>query len=216
MVGDALFGPGNGRIFMLCEAFTVFLAMIGTTLSCMNTGARVTYAMGKDRELHGPLRRVAWRESQPASRHLDAGHYFSRGWYRCVIDALWRRRRPVRCNHKALPHGFWSSFGYTDARHDGGFAQFLLTVTLASNFGTFLLYGLSCIICVVAYHNHPKFSASAAFVCSGLRLAGQSSLHGVLSDWPVYGLWHEDGAAARLRHRFGLGSLWGNLLHPRK
>jgi hypothetical protein len=33
----------------------------------------------------------------------------------------------------------------------------LLTVTLASNFGTFLLYGLSCIICIVAYHGHPKF-----------------------------------------------------------
>ena len=51
MVGDAIFGPGNGRAFMLAEAFTVFLALIGTTLSCMNTGARVTYAMGKDDEL---------------------------------------------------------------------------------------------------------------------------------------------------------------------
>jgi len=35
----------------------------------------------------------------------------------------------------------------------------LLMITLASNFGTFLLYGLSCIICMVAYHNHPKFNA---------------------------------------------------------
>ena len=51
MVGNAILGPGNGRIFMLVEAFTVFLAIIGTTLSCMNTGARVTYAMGKDKEL---------------------------------------------------------------------------------------------------------------------------------------------------------------------
>ncbi|HEY4933013.1 MAG TPA: APC family permease, partial [Terriglobales bacterium] len=50
VVGDALLGPGHGRTFMLCEAFTVFLALIGTTLSCMNTGARVTYAMGKDKE----------------------------------------------------------------------------------------------------------------------------------------------------------------------
>src|SRR5262249_13523994 len=51
VVGNALLGPGRGRIFMLCEAFTVFLALIGTTLSCMNTGARVTYAMGKDDEV---------------------------------------------------------------------------------------------------------------------------------------------------------------------
>ena len=46
-----LFGAGNGRTFMLVEAATVFLALIGTTLSCINTGARVTYAMGKDQEV---------------------------------------------------------------------------------------------------------------------------------------------------------------------
>ena len=51
MVGDALFGQGHGRTFMLIEAVTVFLALIGTTLSCINTGARVTYAMGKDNEV---------------------------------------------------------------------------------------------------------------------------------------------------------------------
>ena len=50
IVGDALLGQGHGKYFMLAEAFTVFLALIGTTLSCMNTGARVTYAMGKDDE----------------------------------------------------------------------------------------------------------------------------------------------------------------------
>jgi len=38
MVGDAILGPGRGRIFMLCEAATVFAALIGTTLSCINTG----------------------------------------------------------------------------------------------------------------------------------------------------------------------------------
>ena len=36
---------------MLIQAATVFLALIGTTLSCMNTGARVTYAMGRDDEV---------------------------------------------------------------------------------------------------------------------------------------------------------------------
>jgi len=35
----------------------------------------------------------------------------------------------------------------------------LLTITLASNFGTFLLYMLSCFTCIVCYHGHPKFSA---------------------------------------------------------
>jgi APA family basic amino acid/polyamine antiporter len=51
MVGDALFGPGHGRTFMLLEAFTVFFTLLGTTLSCINTGVRVTYAMGKDQEV---------------------------------------------------------------------------------------------------------------------------------------------------------------------
>jgi hypothetical protein len=40
----------------------------------------------------------------------------------------------------------------------------LLTVTLASNFGTFLLYMLSCITCMVAYHKHPKFNALRHFL----------------------------------------------------
>jgi APA family basic amino acid/polyamine antiporter len=51
ILGNSFFGPGGGRTFMLCEAFTVFLAIIATTLSRMNTGARVTYAMGKDDEV---------------------------------------------------------------------------------------------------------------------------------------------------------------------
>ncbi len=59
---------------------------------------------------------------------------------------------------QALPHGFWSSFGYTTHDKMAALPNSLLTITLASNFGTFLLYMLSCIICIVAYHNHPKFS----------------------------------------------------------
>jgi len=51
IVGDGLLGQGHGKYFMLAEAITVFLALIGTTLACMNTGARVTYAMGKDDEV---------------------------------------------------------------------------------------------------------------------------------------------------------------------
>jgi amino acid transporter len=50
IVCDGLLGHGNRKYFMLGEAITVFLALIGTTLACMNTGARVTYAMGKDDE----------------------------------------------------------------------------------------------------------------------------------------------------------------------
>ena len=39
----------------------------------------------------------------------------------------------------------------------------LLTMTLASNFGTFLLYGLSCIICLVAITTIPSSSWCATW-----------------------------------------------------
>ena len=44
--------------------------------------------------------------------------------------------------------------------HDklAGLPNTLLMVTLASNFGTFLLYTLSCITCIVAFHNHPMYN----------------------------------------------------------
>src|SRR5574341_1493074 len=52
LAGTWLFGSVKaGRAFMLVQAITVFLALIGTTLSCLSTGARVTYAMGKDDEV---------------------------------------------------------------------------------------------------------------------------------------------------------------------
>ena len=50
IIGNTLLG-GHGQAFMMVEAITVFLALIGTTLSCINTGARVTYAMGRDEEV---------------------------------------------------------------------------------------------------------------------------------------------------------------------
>src|ERR1041385_2527784 len=158
IVGNALLGPGHGRIFMLVQAFTVFLAIIGTTLSCMNTGARVTYAMGKDQELPDHLGRLHEANLTP---HRAI-------WTLAVISAV------VGCVTvsnlfgdagaiadpvlKALPQGFWSSFGYLSHDQMAALPNSLLTITLASNFGTFLLYMLSCVICIVGFHNHPKYS----------------------------------------------------------
>ena len=158
-VGDALLGAGRGRIFMLIEAITVFLALIGTTLSCINTGARVTYAMGKDQEVPEHFGMLHDRTLSP---HRAI-------WALVVISMV------VGCVAllmpfgdagaiadtaiQGLPHGFWSSVWFASS-HDkmAALPQSLLTITLASNFGTFLLYMLSCIICMVAYQNHPKYS----------------------------------------------------------
>ena len=123
IVGDALLGQGHGKYFMLIEAFTVFLALIGTTLACMNTGARVTYAMGKDDE---------------APEHFGMLHAKSLSprraiWTLAVISAVigviavslvfGDASAPTDASIAALPHGIFSSFGYTYARLDGGDAQ---------------------------------------------------------------------------------------------
>lgn len=164
VVGDAVFGAGHGRAFMMAEAFTVFLAIIGTTLSCMNTGARVTYAMGKDQELPD---------------HFGGLHAANRTphraiWTLAVISAVvgvvgvmlvfGDAGAPTDAALQAIPHGFWSSFGYLSHDKMAALPNSLLTVTLASNFGTFLLYMLSCVTCIVAYHNHPKFNLLKHFI----------------------------------------------------
>jgi amino acid transporter len=164
LVGDSLFGAGRGRIFMLFEAFTVFLALIGTTLSCMNTGARVTYAMGKDREVP---EHFGFLHGDNLSPHRAI-------WTLAIISAIvgvvavvmpfGDAGAPADSVIAALPHGLFSSFGYTTHDKMAALPNSLLTVTLASNFGTFLLYALSCITCMVAYHKHPKFSVVRHFL----------------------------------------------------
>ena len=84
----------------------------------------------------------------------------------------------------------------------------LLTMTLASNFGTFVLYALSCIICMVAYHGHPKFSLLRHFAiplfglaanlgCMAFYLIGPFMGYGTVKEpllalgialvWAIYG-----------------------------
>src|SRR6202008_1971928 len=64
---------------------------------------------------------------------------------------------PTDTTIQALPHGFWSSFGYLSHDKMAALPNTLLMVTLASNFGTFLLYMLSCVTCIVCFHKHPQF-----------------------------------------------------------
>lgn len=158
VVGNSIFGPGGGRIFMLIEAFTVFLALIGTTLSCMNTGARVTYAMGKDNEVPEHFGMLHSKSLTPHRAIWTLAVISAVVGCLSVCIAFGDAGAPKDADIKALPQGIFSSVGYTT--HDGMAAlpNSLLTMTLASNFGTFLLYGLSCVICMVAYHNHAKFS----------------------------------------------------------
>ena len=157
VVGNAILGAGHGRTFMLIEAFTVFLAIIGTTLSCINTGARVTYAMGKDRELPDNLGSLHAANLTPHRAIWTLAMISAVVGCLTVSNLFGDAGALTDATIKGLPQGFWSSFGYLSHDAMAALPNSLLAVTLCSNFGTFLLYMLSCVTCIVGYHNHPNY-----------------------------------------------------------
>jgi basic amino acid/polyamine antiporter, APA family len=188
IVGDGLLGHGNGHYFMLGEAFTVFLALIGTTLSCMNTGARVTYAMGKDDE---------------APEHfgiLHAGSLSPRKaiWTLVVISAVigvlgvslvfGDAGAPSDATIAALPHGIFSNVGYLSHDKLAALPNSLLTITLTSNFGTFILYALSCLLCIIAYHRRHDYSVVRHLLIPGFGLLANIVCMAFYLISPVFGL----------------------------
>jgi amino acid transporter len=204
MVGDAILGPGKGRPFMLIQAFTVFLALIGTTLSCMNTAARVTYAMGKDEEVP---EHFGLLHSKSLTPHRAI-------WTLAIISAV------VGCLTvsmlfgdgsaltdaavKALPQGFFSSFGYVSHDTMAALPQSLLTITLASNFGTFLLYMLSCITCLVAFHNHPSFNPIKHLIIPVFGLLANLACMGAYLVLPFMGI----GTKLEPLSALGIAAVW--------
>ena len=81
----------------------------------------------------------------------------------------------------------------------------LLLVTLVSNFGTFVLYGLTNVVCMVAFYEHhefhgfkhmvvPIFGAIANFACMAFYIIG-----------PIEGL----GSAKEPLMAVGLSVIWG-------
>ena len=188
IVGDWLLGPGRGKYFMEAEAVTVFLALIGTTLSCMNTGARVTYAMGKDDEapehfgmLHAKSlspRRAIWTLAGISAVIGVIAVTFVFGDAGAVTDAT----------IAALPHGIFSSWGYPSHATLAAMPNSLLTITLTSNFGTFILYALSCFLCIVAYHKRPDYNVVMHLLIPGFGLIANLVLMAYYLISPVFGL----------------------------
>ena len=205
IVGDALLGQGHGKYFMLAEAVTVFLALIGTTLSCMNTGARVTYAMGKDDE---------------APEHfglLHAGSLTPRRaiWTLAVISAVLGTiavslvfadaSAPSDATIAALPHGVLSSFGYTTHDKLAAMPNSLLTITLTSNFGTFILYALSCFLCIVAFNKRPDHNFVRHTLIPGFGLIANLICMAFYLIGPFFNLGTKMEPLAAL----GISAVWG-------
>jgi basic amino acid/polyamine antiporter, APA family len=204
IIGNVMLG-GHGEAFMLLEALTVFLALIGTTLSCINTGARVTYAMGRDEEvpehfglLHGdtltPHRAIWTLATISAVLGAFAALLFFTGG-----------SAPDDKTMATLPHNIWYAVGLGSNATMAALPNGLLLVTLLSNFGTFVLYGLTNIVCIVAFREHhefsgfkhvvvPIFGALANFACLAFYIIG-----------PLEGL----GSAKEPLLAVGFSVIWG-------
>jgi amino acid transporter len=122
LLGDSLLG-GIGFGLMITMAATVAIAIIGTTLSCMNTAVRVSAGMAENRELPEFLGFMHGKFSTP---HTAL-------WTLAIVSSL------------IAAVGVQSVVGLTG-------------ITLASNFGTFVLYGLTCVWTIVAYKNREDFN----------------------------------------------------------
>ena len=114
-IGDTMLG-GTGTILALILAGSVLIALIGTTLACLNTGVRITYVMGRDKEMPSLLGLLHGRYATPHYGVLALA----------VISAL------------------FGAYGVLSADN-------LLQITLASNTGTFIVYGLTNAIVLVAF-----------------------------------------------------------------
>ena len=204
IIGNAMMG-GHGQAFMLIEALTVFLALIGTTLSCINTGARVTYAMGRDEEvpehfglLHGdnltPHRAIWALATISAVLGAYAALYFFAG-----------SAAPDDKTIATLPHNLWYAIGMSGNAYLSALPNGLQLVTLVSNFGTFMLYGLTNVVCIVAFREHhefsgfkhmvvPVFGAIANFACMAFYVIG-----------PIEGL----GSVKEPLLAVGIAAIWG-------
>ena len=205
MVGDQLLGQGHGRYFMLAEAFTVFLALIGTTLSCMNTGARVTYAMGKDEEVPEHFGMLHAESLSPRRAIWTLAIISAVIGVVAVSLAFGDAGAPTDASIAALPHGIFSSFGYSTHDKMAALPNSLLALTLTSNFGTFILYGLSCLLCIVAYHKRPDHNLLLHTLIPGFGLIANLVCMAFYAIGPFFNL----GTKMEPLTALGISAIWG-------
>ncbi len=211
IVGDALLGQGHGKYFMLAEAVTVFLALIGTTLACMNTGARVTYAMGRDAEAPEHFGMLHDKNLTPHRAVWTLATITAVIGVLSIILCFGDAAAPTDATIQALPHGLLSSVGYMSHATMAALPNSLLMATLTSNFGTFILYALSCLLCIIAFHGRsdfsfvkhlliPAFGLLANLGCMAFYLIGPTMGYGTVKEplgalliaavWGLYGAFY--------------------------
>ncbi len=192
LIGTWAFGSYQaGKAFMLVQAGTVFLALIGTTLSCMNTGARVTYAMGKDEEVPTQFGMLHGKTLSP---HRAIWFLVGLSMVFGIITTLvyLGGTTPAALDPKYA--NIWYKFGMFAPETYAKLPNTLLVVTLISNLGTFMLYMTTCVVAIVAFREHhsfhgfkhmfvPLFGLVANFGCMLFYLIGPFCVAGMS--------WHE-------------------------
>jgi len=202
IVGTALFGSYQaGRAFMLVQAATVFLALIGTTLACLSTGARVTYAMGRDEEVPSHFGMLHGKTLSP---HRSI-------WTLAIISiVLGIATVSVYLGHSTPPaldkHNIWYSFGIFAPETYARLPNTLLVITLISNFGTFMLYMTTCFVAIVAFREHHVFNGFKHMVIPifGLLANAICMLFYLVGPWFVSGM-----NALEPYLALGFAALWG-------
>ena len=158
MVGMYFFGSAKaGWWFMMIQATTVFLALIGTTLSCLSTGARVTYAMGRDKEVPEHFGMLHGSRLTPHRSVWTLGIISAVIGIICVFLNFCGGAAQTDDAVKGLSSTFFGSFGIIGHDTAAHIPQGLLVMTLVSNFGTFLLYMMTCIVAIIAFREHKSF-----------------------------------------------------------
>ncbi len=190
-----------GRAFMLVQALTVFLALIGTTLSCLSTGARVTYAMGRDEEVPSHFGLLHGKNLSP---HRAI-------WTLAIISAILGIVTVAVYLGGTTPaaldkHNIWYSFGIFSPATYAKLPNTLVIITLISNFGTFLLYMTTCVIAIVAFREHHSFSGFKHMVVPIFGLVANLAcmLFYLIGPFTVSGMsWKEPYIA------LGVAAVWG-------
>ena len=186
IVGTWLFGSYQaGRAFMLVQAFTVFLALIGTTLACLSTGARVTYAMGRDEEVPSHFGLLHGKTLSP-HRSIWTLAIISIVIGIITVSVYLGGTTPAALDK----HNIWYSFGIFAPETYAKLPNTLLIITLISNFGTFLLYMTTCIIAIVAFREHHMFNGFKHLVVPvfGLLANLACMLFYLIGPWTVAGM----------------------------
>ncbi len=208
ITGSWMFGSYKaGKAFMLIQAATVFLALIGTTLACLNTGARVTYAMGRDEEVGSHFGLLHDKNLTPHKAIWTLA--FLSIFIGIITVAVYLGGASPSALDKAYTGSIWYKFGIFDPATYPKLPNTLLIVTLTSNFGTFLLYMITCLVAMVAFREHhtfhgfkhvvvPLFGLLANLGCMLFYIIGPFSVAGmswkepfialgVCACWGIYG-----------------------------